>query len=174
MRRGAEAEEEAALKAEAHASDSDSSSEEDEPAVPLGAATPMAPEEVAAAERFFEERYGLAAPASDAPNVGEQPTGAARHAPVSVLPLYAMLPPQEQAKVFDAPPAGHRQIVVATNVAETSLTIPGIRCVAAAAALLLCKVGREPASVVNASGCCQLCISARLHPAAHLMCPQKL
>jgi hypothetical protein len=49
-------------------------------------------------------------------------------APVHVLPLYAMLGPAEQARVFEAPPAGHRQIVVATNVAETSLTIPGIRC----------------------------------------------
>lgn len=44
-----------------------------------------------------------------------------------VLPLYAMLPPSRQAKVFSAAPPGSRLIVVATNVAETSLTIPGIR-----------------------------------------------
>jgi ATP-dependent RNA helicase DHX37/DHR1 len=31
--------------------------------------------------------------------------------------------------VFEPPPAGTRLIVVATNVAETSLTIPGIRYV---------------------------------------------
>lgn len=32
-------------------------------------------------------------------------------------------------KVFEPPPAGARLVVVATNVAETSLTIPGIRYV---------------------------------------------
>ena len=45
--------------------------------------------------------------------------------PVHVLPLYAMLPPAQQALVFRSAPANHRLIVVATNVAETSLTIPG-------------------------------------------------
>ena len=42
-----------------------------------------------------------------------------------VLPLYALLPRAAQAQVFQPPPAGARLIVVATNVAETSLTIPG-------------------------------------------------
>lgn len=46
--------------------------------------------------------------------------------PALVLPLYAMLPPWEQRRVFQPPPPGHRLIVVATNVAETSLTIPNI------------------------------------------------
>lgn len=45
---------------------------------------------------------------------------------VHVLPLYAMLPGTAQAAVFQGVPAGHRLIVVATNVAETSLTIPGL------------------------------------------------
>ncbi|KAG5188228.1 hypothetical protein JKP88DRAFT_353468 [Tribonema minus] len=51
--------------------------------------------------------------------------------PVWVLPLYAMLTPQEQeqARVFAPPPEGHRLIVIATNVAETSVTIPGVRYV---------------------------------------------
>lgn len=44
-----------------------------------------------------------------------------------VLPLYARLPTAEQQKVF-APHTG-RRIVLATNVAETSLTVPGIRYV---------------------------------------------
>lgn len=48
---------------------------------------------------------------------------------VLVLPLFAMLSPEQQAKVFAPPPAGHRLIVVATNVAETSITIPGIKYV---------------------------------------------
>ena len=49
---------------------------------------------------------------------------------VEVLPLYAMLPDHRQKAVF-APcdPVTTRRIVVATNVAETSLTIPGIRYV---------------------------------------------
>ncbi|EGZ10420.1 hypothetical protein PHYSODRAFT_518292 [Phytophthora sojae] len=46
-----------------------------------------------------------------------------------VLPLYSLLPNDEQMKVFDAPPENHRLVVVATNVAETSLTIPGIKYV---------------------------------------------
>jgi len=45
--------------------------------------------------------------------------------PVHVLPLYATLSRSAQDRVFAALPAGHRLIVVATNVAETSLTIPG-------------------------------------------------
>lgn len=44
---------------------------------------------------------------------------------VHVLPLYAMLPAAAQAAVFKTVPSGHRLIIVATNVAETSLTIPG-------------------------------------------------
>ena len=49
--------------------------------------------------------------------------------PLYVLPLYSLLPTKEQMKVFQAPPAGSRLCVVATNVAETSLTIPNVRYV---------------------------------------------
>lgn len=49
--------------------------------------------------------------------------------PLYVLPLYSLLPTKEQMKVFEAPPPGSRLCIVATNVAETSLTIPGIRYV---------------------------------------------
>ncbi|XP_073765102.1 probable ATP-dependent RNA helicase DHX37 isoform X3 [Danio rerio] len=49
--------------------------------------------------------------------------------PLYVLPLYSLLAPEQQAKVFRPPPAGSRLCVVATNVAETSLTIPGIKYV---------------------------------------------
>jgi ATP-dependent helicase HrpA len=53
------------------------------------------------------------------------------HQPVmrsaEVLPLFARLSPAEQDRIFD----GHtgRRVVLATNVAETSLTVPGIRYV---------------------------------------------
>jgi len=46
---------------------------------------------------------------------------------VKILPLYARLPSQEQRRVFA--PIADRKVVVATNVAETSVTIPGIRYV---------------------------------------------
>ena len=52
--------------------------------------------------------------------------------PLIVIPLYSSLPPAMQQRIFDpAPPANKkgipgRKIVVATNVAETSLTIDGI------------------------------------------------
>ncbi|KAJ1651931.1 putative ATP-dependent RNA helicase DHR1 [Dispira simplex] len=49
--------------------------------------------------------------------------------PLHVLPLYSLLPTAQQLRVFDPVPEGHRLCVVATNVAETSLTIPGIRYV---------------------------------------------
>ncbi|KAG2283704.1 hypothetical protein Bca52824_054924 [Brassica carinata] len=46
-----------------------------------------------------------------------------------VLPLYAMLSPAAQLRVFEEVEEGERLVVVATNVAETSLTIPGIKYV---------------------------------------------
>ena len=44
-----------------------------------------------------------------------------------ILPLYARLSFEEQERVFK--PSGGRRVVLATNVAETSLTVPGIRYV---------------------------------------------
>lgn len=49
--------------------------------------------------------------------------------PVYVLPLYSMLSPEQQLKVFQPPKEGHRFIVVSTNIAETSVTIPNIKYV---------------------------------------------
>lgn len=51
------------------------------------------------------------------------------HDPLYVLPLYSLLSTKEQMKIFNEPPEGSRLCVVATNVAETSLTIPGVRYV---------------------------------------------
>lgn len=47
--------------------------------------------------------------------------------PLYVLPLYAILPSEKQARVFEPPPAGTRLCVVATNVAETSITISNVK-----------------------------------------------
>ena len=44
-----------------------------------------------------------------------------------ILPLYARLSVEEQERVFR--PGGARRIVLATNIAETSLTVPGVRYV---------------------------------------------
>ena len=48
---------------------------------------------------------------------------------VYILPLYSQLQTKDQLRVFQPPPENTRLIVLATNVAETSLTIPGIRFV---------------------------------------------
>ncbi|HRX81118.1 MAG TPA: helicase-related protein, partial [Pirellulaceae bacterium] len=49
----------------------------------------------------------------------------AGHEKVQILPLYGRLSIAEQNKVFK--PTGQRRMVLATNVAESSLTVPGIR-----------------------------------------------
>lgn len=43
-----------------------------------------------------------------------------------VAPIYANLPPQHQKKIFDPTPPHTRKVVLATNIAETSITIDGI------------------------------------------------
>ncbi|PIK35386.1 putative pre-mRNA-splicing factor ATP-dependent RNA helicase DHX16-like [Apostichopus japonicus] len=43
-----------------------------------------------------------------------------------VLPIYSTLPSDLQAKIFEPTPPGARKVVLATNIAETSLTIDGI------------------------------------------------
>lgn len=48
---------------------------------------------------------------------------------IRVFPLYAALPQPRQLEVFQTLPAGQRKVILATNVAETSITINGIRYV---------------------------------------------
>ena len=69
--------------------------------------------EVALAEHLGPRYAGRAAPG--------------RPGVVEVVPLYARLSAAEQHRVFE--PHQHRRVVLATNVAETSLTVPGIRYV---------------------------------------------
>ncbi|XP_025776038.1 ATP-dependent RNA helicase DHX33 [Puma concolor] len=58
----------------------------------------------------------------------------ARHLPdgcpsLLVLPLYASLPYAQQLRVFQGAPKGCRKVIISTNIAETSITIPGIKYV---------------------------------------------
>lgn len=43
-----------------------------------------------------------------------------------IRPIYATLPSERQAQVFETTPENARKVVLSTNIAETSLTIPGI------------------------------------------------
>ena len=70
---------------------------------------------------------------------GDRVAGAAAEKAVAAVPegkpklnvvlLFAAMPPEEQMRVFEPSPPGTRKIVLATNIAETSLTISGIRFV---------------------------------------------
>jgi ATP-dependent helicase HrpB len=82
------------------------------------------------------ERVGAAAShnsqqhqASPAPS-----SGAARHLlpqgeGYEVLPLHGELPIEQQSRVLQPDPDGRRRVVLATNVAESSVTLPGVRVV---------------------------------------------
>ncbi|PIA51265.1 hypothetical protein AQUCO_01100242v1 [Aquilegia coerulea] len=45
---------------------------------------------------------------------------------VVILPLHGSLPPEMQVRVFQPPPPNCRRFIVATNIAETSLTVDGV------------------------------------------------
>lgn len=49
--------------------------------------------------------------------------------PLIVAPIYANLPPAKQARIFEPTPPNSRKVVLATNIAETSITINGIKYV---------------------------------------------
>ncbi|KAJ3050328.1 DEAH-box RNA helicase prp16 [Rhizophlyctis rosea] len=46
--------------------------------------------------------------------------------PLSILPIYSQLPADLQAKIFEKSEGSARKVIVATNIAETSLTVDGI------------------------------------------------
>ncbi|EOA39748.1 hypothetical protein CARUB_v10008395mg [Capsella rubella] len=45
------------------------------------------------------------------------------------VPIFSALPSEQQMKAFAPAPTGFRKVILATNIAETSITIPGIRYV---------------------------------------------
>lgn len=49
--------------------------------------------------------------------------------PLEVVPFYSQLPQDLQTRIFLKPPPGVRKCVVSTNIAETSLTVDGVRFV---------------------------------------------
>lgn len=73
--------------------------------------------------------------------------------PLLILPIYSQLAADLQAKIFEPAPDGVRKVVVATNIAETSLTIDGIKY------------------VVDAGYCKLKTYNPRLGMDALLMCP---
>lgn len=71
-------------------------------------------EEIEAAEEILKERTkGLGS------KIGE----------LIICPIYGNLPTELQSKIFESTPVGARKIVLATNIAETSLTVDGIKYV---------------------------------------------
>jgi len=42
------------------------------------------------------------------------------------MPLYASMDDREQQKIYRPPPKGKRKVIFATNIAETSITVPGV------------------------------------------------
>lgn len=48
---------------------------------------------------------------------------------IFLIPLYGRLAKEEQERVFMNPPFGRKKVIVSTNIAETSVTIPGITTV---------------------------------------------
>ena len=86
----------------------------------------------ATVERALDERSGdvlvFLPGAREVDDVVSRLRGAAPEG-VDVLPLHGRLPASAQDAALAPSPAGRRRVVVATNVAESSLTVPGVRVV---------------------------------------------
>ncbi|KAK9277665.1 hypothetical protein L1049_007212 [Liquidambar formosana] len=71
-------------------------------------------EEIESVERLVQER------------LRQLPEG---HQKLLTVPIFSSLPSEQQMQVFRPAPAGFRKVILATNIAETSVTIPGIKYV---------------------------------------------
>jgi ATP-dependent RNA helicase DHX8/PRP22 len=78
-------------------------------------------EEIEIAQRLIAERSN---PLNESDQHGSRNKGK-----LHIIPMYAALAPDKQLLAFKAVPKGDRKIVLSTNIAETSITIPGIRYV---------------------------------------------
>ena len=86
-------------------------------------------EEIEVAQRLINERIkALTAGDLDSKKLGAR-LNVAQGGKLHVVPMYAALPPDKQLLAFEPVPKGDRKVVLSTNIAETSITIPGIRYV---------------------------------------------
>eukprot|EP00118_Oscarella_pearsei_P015187 m.135443 g.135443 ORF g.135443 m.135443 type:complete len:112 (+) comp38160_c0_seq40:1166-1501(+) len=65
-----------------------------------------------------------------------------------VLPLHSALSIQEQDKVFDVAPDGVRKCIVSTNIAETSITIDGVRFIVDSGKVPTARTNRHSGDLV--------------------------
>ena len=72
------------------------------------------------------ERVAKASAEAAATSAADPKSAVSSVPPLLVLPMYSQLPSDLQAKIFQPAPKGSRKCIVATNVAETSLTVDGI------------------------------------------------
>ncbi|KAF8399610.1 hypothetical protein HHK36_015479 [Tetracentron sinense] len=71
-------------------------------------------EEIESVERLVQER------------AQQIPEGSQK---ILTVPIFSSLPSEQQMQVFRPAPSGFRKVILATNIAETSVTIPGIKYV---------------------------------------------
>ena len=86
-------------------------------------------DEIEGLQRLLTERDEAARRGGTGGSGGGPGVDPARPARLLAVPLYAALPADAQARVFAPAPPGHRKVVLATNVAETSVTLAGVRFV---------------------------------------------
>ncbi|KAK9814740.1 hypothetical protein WJX72_010718 [[Myrmecia] bisecta] len=88
-------------------------SRQEETGVPLGAVLVFMPgwHEIICLKDFLEAKPGF------------------KSSKYQILPLHSMVPAADQRRVFVRPPVGTRKIVLATNIAETAITIDDVVCV---------------------------------------------
>ena len=74
------------------------------------------------------------------------------------LPLYGNLPPEEQDKVMEKAPAPFRKVIFSTPIAETSLTIDGVRIIIDSG--LVRKAVYSPGSGMNTLETCRISLAS--------------